>query len=328
MATDTGDRTFTIPEAPAIPGLRFRHYRGPADHPAMLDVRNAAHLAGGLNDLATLEGMDVWYAGLTNCDPEEDLVLVELGGRLVAYGRTWWADRTSGERAFEAYCFIDTTARGRGIGTALLAHQDRRRRALAESMATATGARPRIFVSYPCGLDPRGAALLEASGYRLARRHAEMINPGLEAIPDLPVPPGIELRRIDPADETAIRTAFEVDIEVFRDHWGDVDDSPEAWARFRVAPDIQPGLWCVAIDAATGEVAGQILNYLAGPATDGTLIGWTESIAVRRPYRRRGLAGAMLAESLRIVRAAANPSSVCVGGMRMSTMAGTVMPRS
>ena len=120
MATDTGDRTFTIPEAPAIPGLRFRHYRGPADHPAMLDVRNAAHLAGGLNDLATLEGMDVWYAGLTNCDPEEDRVLVELGGRLVAYGRTWWADRTSGERAFEAYCFIDTTARGRGIGTALL----------------------------------------------------------------------------------------------------------------------------------------------------------------------------------------------------------------
>ena len=121
---------------------------------------------------------------------------------------------------------------------------------------------------------------------------------------DLPVPPGIELRRIDPADETAIRTAFEVDIEVFRDHWGDVDDSPEAWARFRVAPDIQPGLWCVAIDAATGEVAGQILNYLAEPAPDGTLIGWTESIAVRRPYRRRGLAGAMLAESLRIVRAA------------------------
>ena len=121
MATDTGDRTFTIPEAPAIPGLRFRHYRGPADHPAMLDVRNAAHLAGGLNDPATLEGMDVWYAGLTNSDPEEDLVLVELGGRLVAYGRTWWADRTSGERAFEAYCFIDTNARGRGLGTALLA---------------------------------------------------------------------------------------------------------------------------------------------------------------------------------------------------------------
>lgn len=304
MTLDAAIRTIAVPEAPAIPGLLFRHYRGPTDHPAMLEVRNAAHVAGGLNDLTTLEGMDVWYTDLTNCDPREDLVLVELGGRVIAYGRTWWADRTSGERAFEAICFIDPTVRGRGIGTALLAMQDRRRRALAASMGDELDRHPAVLVAYPCGDDPGGVAILEASGYRLARRHAEMLRPDLEAIPDLPVPAGIALRRADPADEGAMRRAFEVDAEVFRDHWGEVDDSPEAWERFRVAPEVQPASWCVAVDVATGEVAGQILNYLAEPAPDGTLIGWTESIAVRRPYRHRGLASAMLAESLRIVRAA------------------------
>ncbi len=35
---------------------------------------------------------------------------------------------------------------------------------------------------------------------------------------------------------------------------------------------------------------------------DGTRVGWTEPIAVRKPGRRRGLARALLAESLRTVR--------------------------
>ena len=50
------------------------------------------------------------------------------------------------------------------------------------------------------------------------------------------------------------------------------------------------------------EVAGHILNYLDTPAADGSRTGWTESIAVRKAYRRRGLARSLLARSLGTVR--------------------------
>ena len=304
MDTAVAKRTIAVPDAPAMPGLRFRHYRGPADHPAMVEVGNAARAADGLADLNTVESLDATYAHLTNCDPTEDIVVAEVDDRIVAYGRTWWADRTTGERAFEAFCLVHPSVRGRGVGRVLLAIQDRRRRALAATMAEAIGGRPAVLTAYAWGADPAAIALLGSAGYRLARRHAQMVRPDLETIPELPMPAGLELHRVDPADAAAIRRAFDVDAEVFRDHWGDVDDSADAWDRFRDAPEVQPDLWCVAVDSATGEPAGQILNYLAEPAPDGTVVGWTESIAVRRPYRHRGLASAMLAESLRIVRAA------------------------
>jgi ribosomal protein S18 acetylase RimI-like enzyme len=50
------------------------------------------------------------------------------------------------------------------------------------------------------------------------------------------------------------------------------------------------------------DIAGQILNYLGEPEPGGGRIGWTEAISVQPEFRRRGLARALLAESLRAVR--------------------------
>lgn len=289
------------PEAVGIRGLRFRHYTGREDLPSMLAIGNAARIASGLKEIPTLEGITSTYEHLTNCDPLRDVTIGELDGRPVAYGRTWWADRNSGERAFEGLCFIHPDVQRRGIGRALLTIEDRRRIELARSMTADLSERPAVLTAYLAGDEIAARPMLEAAGYRLARRHAEMTRPGLDSIPDLPFPDGIELRRVLPGDVPAMRRAFEVDAEVFRDHWGDVDDSETAWQSWLTDPDIQPELWVVAVDASTGETAGQILGYVsAGP--DGRRIGWTESIAVRRPWRRRGLASAMLAESLRRVR--------------------------
>ena len=72
--------------------------------------------------------------------------------------------------------------------------------------------------------------------------------------------------------------------------------------------DFQPALWRVAFDG--DRIAGQILNYLGKPDTDGSIIGWTESISTQPEYRRRGLARALLALSLRTVRDA---GATCAG---------------
>jgi mycothiol synthase len=299
----TAGARIDIPEAAGIRGLRFRHYTGPEDLPAMYMIARAARAAVGIPEYSTLEAMVNQYTHLTNCDPLSDILIAELEGTSVAYGRTWWADRNSGERAFEGICHVHPDLLGRGIGGALLAEQDRHRLARARAMAAELDRRPAVLTAYVDGPHPGGPVLMATAGYRLARRHAHMERASFDGIPDPPLPEGIALRPVAAGDVAAMRRAFEVDTEVFRDHWGDVDDSETAWQSWLGDPDIQPGLWIVAVDAVTGDTAGQILNYVQ-PDVDGRLVGWTESIAVRRPHRRRGLASAMLAASLRRVREA------------------------
>ena len=63
-----------------------------------------------------------------------------------------------------------------------------------------------------------------------------------------------------------------------------------------------PSLWRVAWDG--DRVAGQVRSYIDEQenAEFGRRRGYTEFISVRRPYRRRGLARALLVQSLEAVR--------------------------
>ena len=73
-----------VAEAPPVDGFRFRHYRGEEDLPAMLGVYTAAHEADGLEEVTTLEQLTLNYATLVNCDPARDILVAEVGDRLVA----------------------------------------------------------------------------------------------------------------------------------------------------------------------------------------------------------------------------------------------------
>ncbi len=110
-----------------------------------------------------------------------------------------------------------------------------------------------------------------------------MVRPDLEAIPDIPLPDGLE---IHPVRSEHLRAIWEAAVEAFRDHWGWVGDAEDLWERFRDEPLSDPDLWRVAWDG--DEVAGQVRPYIDTEANDqmGRLIGWTESISVRRRVAR------------------------------------------
>ena len=79
------DNTIELPDAPAIPGIRFRRYRGEVDLPAMLEVVIAGTEIDGTERSDTLEDMTKNYSNLKNCDPYRDMLLVEVNGELVGY---------------------------------------------------------------------------------------------------------------------------------------------------------------------------------------------------------------------------------------------------
>ena len=75
--------------------------------------------------------------------------------------------------------------------------------------------------------------------------------------------------------------------------------SDQRFAAFIEDPAMTPELWLVAFDG--DEVAGAVLNGIHVDA-DGARSGWLDSIFTRRPWRQRGLARALIARSLVLLR--------------------------
>ena len=86
----------------------------------------------------------------------------------------------------------------------------------------------------------------------------------------------------------AIRTAF-------RDHWGFVErpfeQDLEHWTHnWRSDPEFDPSLWFLAV--AGDEVIGTALSRMQ--LTEAPDMGWIVSLGVLRPWRRQGIAAALL----------------------------------
>jgi ribosomal protein S18 acetylase RimI-like enzyme len=282
---------------PALPAdVRIRPYAGTIDHPGMVATGNAWRTATGFLELVTVEGMDNDYANMANCDPRTDCFIAERDGAMVGYARTAWYDGRDDERRSEIILIPAPGPDRDAIVDALLERAEARAIEVAAGHVTE---RRRVL----SGFSPERDAVLVASherhGYAVVRRGYEMVRPDLDGIPDVPIPAGLEVRPVRPEH---LRAIWEADVEAFRDHFGSSDPSAEAWERFRRDPLADPALWRVAWDG--DQVAGQVRSYIDHEtnARTGRLTGWTEYISVRRPWRRRGLARALLADSLRAIR--------------------------
>jgi ribosomal protein S18 acetylase RimI-like enzyme len=126
-----------------------------------------------------------------------------------------------------------------------------------------------------------------------------MVRPTTDPIPKAPLPQGLEIRSVLPEHVPAIWNAAR---EAFRDHWG---FSEEEWSitnleEWQQSDIYQPELWQVAWES--NEVCGMVLNFVSEKENQrcGRQRGYTETICVRRPWRRRGLARALIARSIRV----------------------------
>jgi len=217
---------------------------------------------------------------------------------VIGYSRgTWRIEESSGERRYMFFGRILPVWRRKGIGHAMLGWMEARLREIAAGHPTEV---EKYFMGFAAQGETGLAAMLEKTGYRPVRYWFEMVRPDLENIPDYPLPEGLEVR---PALPEHYRAIWEADHEASRDHWGFTEPSEEdyqAWLTDKTT--FQPQLWQIAWDIATNQVAGQVKTYIDHEQNKlyDRQRGWTESISVRRPFRRRGLARALIARSLQI----------------------------
>ena len=146
---------------------------------------------------------------------------------------------------------------------------------------------------YPALYQVNTRVWLTGLSRRLGRRAT------LDDIPDAPLPDGIKIRPVRPEDHRAI---FDAETEAFQDHWEATVRTDDDFRHWMEDPDTDPSLWQVAWDG--DEVAGVSINtvYTEENERVGINVGWLDQVSVRRPWRRKGVGAAVIAESLRVLR--------------------------
>jgi ribosomal protein S18 acetylase RimI-like enzyme len=285
-----------LPDAPDVPRLNFRRFRGEADFPNIAAVIEGSREADQLDTVATVEEISANYAHLTNCDPYQDMLFAEIDGQVVAYSRVFWEQEAAGDRIYFHFGYLLPEWRRRRIGTAMLHNCEHRLRQIAAEHAKPGNC---YFRTWGADTEIGKLALCAAEGYNPIRYESEMVRSLAEKIPILPVPNGLEIR---PVEEHQLRQIWDAGVEAFRDHWGFSEPSEEDYQSWQADPSFNPALWKVAWDGE--EVAGMVQNFIKDAENQafGRKRGYTENISVRRPWRRQGLARALIAESMRFLK--------------------------
>jgi GNAT superfamily N-acetyltransferase len=281
-----------LENAPAIDGLAFRNYRGEEDLAAMIPVFDACNQADGIRETTTLEFLVHLYRNLTNCDPAKDMIFAEVNGRVIAYSRVWWGDEPDGPLTYYTFCYLHPDWRRKGIGGAILRHNRARIREIA---AGHDPERKKLIYTWAEEKQAGAHALLKREGFEEVRYFFTMLRDLNRPIPEPVMPEGLAIRPVTPQN---LRQVWEAQEEAFRDHWGYTQQTEVDFQRLVDAPDLNLSLWKVGWDG--DEVAGVIRNEIkpGENAKLGVEWGRTEPISVRRPWRKRGLATALLNASL------------------------------
>ena len=227
---------------------------------------------------------------------ESDTRLVFHEDRLVGYVEFWNLTAPYVRPMF--WGRVHPTHRGRGVGSALVNWAEARAQ---RSLALAP---PEAQVTLGQGVweqDQAAHALLRTHGYAVARRFLRMKTAFNGAIPEPAWPEGVTVRTFDPErDLEAVVRAVD---DAFQDHWGHVPGPVEErlplWRQW-ISGDAEfdPTLWFLAVEG--DEIVGVSLCRQADSEDPDQ--GWVNTLGVRRPWRRRGIALALLHHSFRELR--------------------------
>jgi mycothiol synthase len=268
------------------------------DFAAATKLIATAHAHDGIDWAPSPEELAHEWGPTPGFRPGSDVQIAEAGGAAVGLVAVDWRLRET-KVVHHVELWVLPTARRRGIGTTLLAWAEDRAR---ESIGLGEGGPadvPHEVGGWGDADVPGHAELAAGHGYRIVRYGFEMRRPVGWPVPDMPLPDGLEIR---PVREEDHRRIWDADVEAFKDHWERGKRVEEDYVRWFTAPWLDTSLWQVAWDR--DDVAGSILTSIHAEENErlGLSIAWLDHVSVGRRWRRRGLASALIASTLRLLR--------------------------
>jgi mycothiol synthase len=290
------DEAITGIGSPDIPGLVFRHFQGEMDYPLMAHVVRASERPEEVLD----EDIPGALQPTAQFDPYLDAIFAQINGELIGYGRISSIEEFETERVYGLRGYLVPEWRRKGIGSTILGWLEGR----VHDIELVQPDNKQAYFRAGVKQHQNGRAImLERARYQPTRYFYVMVRPTLDNIPDYPLPPGISVRPVFPEDYRAIWKAID---ESSKDEWGYHPLSEEWYQWWIQSPSFQPDLWQVGWDISNNTVAGEVLTFINDKENEQAKRkrGYTEGIGVVPGWRRQGLATAMIARSLKALKAA------------------------
>lgn len=222
--------------------------------------------------------------------PSPDVLLIDEDGSAAAYLESWTSDAAE----LSLVAFVRPALWGRGLSAWLVRHGE----AWATERPGASDSPLVLRLSRYIG-NEAASRLFVSLGYHYVRTfwvmRVDLGGSRLEA----PDPSGVAIRPFDP--DSDVERVYDALREAFDDHWGGPFHSLERWRHRSIdgeGANFDPTLWFVA--EQDDEVVGAICCAATTPRAEDT--GEVGYLAVRGPWRRRGVALALLLRSFAELR--------------------------
>ncbi len=288
-----------LPEPPSYLGLTWRAL-GPADRDELSALIARVEAYDDPPYRTTVDEVGEYFEGAWKDPARNSLGGFDSSGQLRAEGfvQALPGDRTTVRVFLEGG--VDPSWRRRGIGSALISWQlARARQLLADTGSTVPG----LIAMYVDDHLADKAALARAVGLTPRRFHTDMRRDLALPIPEVTLRDGLRLVPWSPELDDQVRLAHN---EAFADHWGSEPHTPESWADGRTS--FAPAWSFVVLDRSNDRspVAGYLLSgrYEQDWPSLGYSEGYIDMLGVRREWRGKRVATALLTTAMRAYREA------------------------
>jgi mycothiol synthase len=280
--------------------LIFRGVEGERDYPLLLAINLSSRQADGDPESITLEQIAEAFAPSDELDPARHVLIACLANEpetAVGYSRLGWYSSRADTRLYYQYSRLTGEYRRRGWWEMLVRQTEQRIREIAREHPPVAQC---FFQGWASDNQRDWIKVLDNTAYQVVRRFHNMLYI-LGDAPDFLLPAGFEIRQVKPEH---MRLIWEAQKEMNQGLFENVveDWLDEKFPLWLEDPGHTPLFWQVAW--AGDQIAGMVLARIDDKENQERQRkhGYTEHIYVRPAWRKRGLASALIARSLQVLK--------------------------
>lgn len=283
-------------DLPSLDGVEWRPAT-PVDGAVLAALWNESADADGVPERVSADYMAHELASPNARPAERTIAAIDAAGRALAWAAVYIRDNPGGEHRAYLDALVTPALRD---GTVAEALTDWVVTTAEHELRAIPGDHPKHLMAWRYDFVTDDIERLRRRGFEEVRQSFEMDRDLAAPIPD---PPDLDPVALVPWEPRHHEPAMHARNDAFANHWGSTPVTRETWMHDVIGePHLRLDLSFVA--EADGEVVGYALNYVYpddfGPA--GRTEGWIGSLGVKGPWRRRGIARALLLTSLRAMR--------------------------